>query len=220
MGFKYKKFEVRTGEVVEPTRIRQNMQALAHEINGNLDRENLPEKCIDSEVIAYETFNDIETQASSVHFDMKDKGVQFIEVMSLTLDVPVDCVVIAHFGCYFTWHVDDSTVLDADISGTPKANANWGNFYFDMHHYDEVQEHFADFRLRIQGEDVCKTFSYPFMRQAQSTYMTGALQTVAGQIKVSVEAKIFRNNLGKIEESEAFYYTIRERNLVVQAKKR
>ena len=58
------------------------------------------------------------------------------------------------------------------------------------------------------------------MRQAQSTYMTGALQTVAGQIKVSVEAKIFRNNLGKIEESEAFYYIIRERNLVVQAKKR
>ena len=217
MGFKYKKHEVRTGEVVEPTRIRENMQTLAHEINGNLDRENLPLKCIDSEVLAYETFNDIETQAASAHFEMKDKGVQFVEVMSLTLDVPVDCVVIAHFGCYFTWHIDSSTVLDGYASGS---DTNWGNFYFSMHHYDEVQEHFADFRLRVQGEDVCKTFSYPFMRQAQSTYMTGALQTVAGQIKVSVEAKIFRNNLGKIEESEAFYYIIRERNLVVQAKKR
>ena len=219
MGFKYKKFEVRTGEVVEPTRIRQNMQTLAHEINGNLDRENLPEKGIGSNLIDYETFNHIETDASSAHFDMKDKGVQFVEVMSMTLDVPVDCVVVAHFGCYFTWHIDDSSKLDGYLGGTT-ISTNWGNYFFDMNDYHEVQEHFADFRLRIQGEDVCKTFSYPFMRQAQSTYMTGALQAVAGQIKVSVEAKIFRNNLGKIEESEAFYYRIRERNLVVQAKKR
>ena len=42
MGFKYKKFEIRTGEVIEPNRIRENMQTLAHEINGSLDRENLP----------------------------------------------------------------------------------------------------------------------------------------------------------------------------------
>ena len=217
MGFKYKKFEVRTGEVVEPTRIRQNMQTLAHEINGNLDRENLPEKGIGSNLIDYETFNTIETQASLTDFEMKDKGVQFVEVMSMTLDVPVDCVVVAHFGCYFIWEIDSTSVLDSYESGV---STNWGNYFFDMNDYHEVQEHFADFRLRIQGEDVCKTFSYPFMRQSQSTYMTGALQAVAGQIKVSVEAKIFRNNLGKIEESEAFFYTIKDRNLVVQAKKR
>ena len=128
MGFKYKKFEVRTGEVVEPTRIRQNMQTLAHEINGNLDRENLPEKGIEPEVIEYETFNAIETDGSSAHFDMKDKGVQFVEVMSITLDVPVDCVVVAHFGCYFTWHLDDSSKLDGYLGGTT-ISTNWGNFF-------------------------------------------------------------------------------------------
>ena len=58
------------------------------------------------------------------------------------------------------------------------------------------------------------------MRQAQSTYMTGALQISAGQIKVSVDAKLFRNNLGSIEASKAFYYIIKDRNLVIQAKKR
>ena len=216
MGFKYKKFEMRPGEVVEPTRIRQNMQTLAHEINGNLDRDNLPEKGIDSNLIDYETFNDIETQGSSLPFSMEDKGVQFVEVMSITLDVPVDCVVVAHFGCFFTWH-EDSTLLEEEQAG---AGTNWYNYFFNMHHYDEIQEHFADFRLRIQGEDVCKTFSYHFMRQSQSTYMTGALQAVAGQIKVSVEAKLFRNNLGKIEKSQVFFYRIQHRNLVVQAKKR
>ena len=220
MGFKYKKFEVRDGEVVEPTRVRENMQALAHEINGNLDRENLSEKCIDSEVIAYEIFNKLKNtgvSGSANDFSMEEKPIQFIEVISLTIDVPVDCVVVAHFGAYWTWELANSTILDSRVSG---ASADWGNGIFDLDGYDEVQEHFADFRLRINGEDVCKTFSYPFMRQSQSTYMTGALQSVAGQIKVSLEAKMFRNNKGRIEASEVFYYIIKDRNLIVHAKKR
>lgn len=219
MGIKYKKWEVRTGEVVEPTRIRQNMQALAHEINGNLDRENLPEKCIDSEIIATETFNDIRTsfvQGTANNFSMQNKGINFVEVMSLTIDVPVDCVIIAHFGCYFTWE-EDATELQELVSG---AETRWTNHHFKHDDYNAVQEHFADFRLRINGEDVCKTFSYPFMRQSQSTYMTGALQVSAGQIKVSIDAELFRNNLGTIEASKAFYYVVKDRNLVIQAKKR
>jgi hypothetical protein len=220
MGFKYKKFEVRTGEVVEPTRIRENMRTLAHEINGNLDRENLPEKCIDSNIIAYETFNDLKTTAafgSSNDFSMEGNGIQFEEVMSLTLDVPVDAVVLAHFGCYFTW-VGDNAKLNTLVSGL---GTNWTTKdWFPYADYFDTQEHFADFRLLINGEDVCKTFSYPFLRQSQSTYMTGALQVSAGQVKVSVEAKLFRNNKGRTEASTLFYYLIKDRNLVIHAKKR
>ena len=92
MGIKYKKWEVRTGEVVEPTRLRQNMQALAHEINGNLDRENLPEKCIDSEIIATETFNDIRSAYATLDESMENKGVQFVEVMSRSTSQTSGCV--------------------------------------------------------------------------------------------------------------------------------
>ena len=219
MGIRYKKWEVRTNEVVEPTRISQNMRALAHEVNGNLDRENLPEKCIDSEVIATETFNDIRTShafGSTYAHSMEGGPSHFVEVMSLTIDVPVDCVVIAHFGCYFLWEAN-STELNELVS---TAGARWANHHFDNDDYYEVQEHFADFRIRINGEAVCKTFSYPFMRQAQSTYLTGAQIVSAGQIKVSVDARLFRNNLGAIEASKAFYYVVKDRNLVIQAKKR
>ena len=219
MGIKYKRWEVRTGEVVEPSRIRKNMQTFAHEINGNLDRENLSEKCIDTEVIAIETFNDMRNsfaRGSAEDFSMEDKAVEFTEVMSQTIDVPVDCVVIAHFGCYFTWEEDATELAILQVA----ADTNWSNHIFENDHYDEVQEHFADFRLRINGEDVCKVFSYPFMRQSQSTYMTGVLQVSAGQIKVSVDAKLFRNNKGALEASKAFYYKIMDRNLVTQVKKR
>ena len=133
------------------------------------------------------------------------------------MDVPVDCVVVAHFGCYFTW-VGDNAKLEDEVTGL---GTNWTTLdWFPYADYFDVQEHFADFRLLINGEDVCKTFSYPFLRQSQSTYMTGALQVSAGQIKVSVEAKLFRNDKGKIEASNLFYYIIKDRNLVMQAKKR
>tara|TARA_R110000824_G_scaffold78252_3_gene197652 strand:- start:429 stop:1127 length:699 start_codon:yes stop_codon:yes gene_type:complete len=232
MGFKYKKFEVRTGEVVEPTRVRENMQTLAHEINGNLDRENLPEKCIDSDSIALETFNDIRhlwvviqtsgtssTSNTDKMFTMQNAGNQFVEFMSTTIDVPVDCVVVAHFGAYWEWVgvSSEMDLLDADGS----SSSNWTTLDgFDDNDYGNVQEHFADFRLRINGEDVCKTFSYPFIRKKQGGYMTGALQVSAGQIKISVEVKQFRNDLGTLEASKAFYFKIKDRQLLVQGKKR
>ena len=163
-----------------------------------MDRENLSEKCIDTEVIAIETFNDMRNsfaRGSANDFSMKDKAVEFTEVMSQTIDVPVDCVVIAHFGCYFTWEEDATELAILQVA----ADTNWSNHIFENDHYDEVQEHFADFRLRINGEDVCKVFSYPFM---------------------SVDAKLFRNNKGALEASKAFYYKIMDRNLVTQVKKR
>lgn len=217
MGFKYKHFEVRSGEVVEPSRIRKNMQTLAHEINGNLDRENLPEKCIDSEVIPFNTFNKVKTSFATSTFSMQNKPIQFVELMTITLDVPVDCVIIAHFGCSFAWFSSDDTLLHAASSG---ADLLWNSFQFDYIDYAEVFEHFADFRLTINGEDVCKTLRYPFLRQKQSAYLTGVLQVVAGQVVVSVEAKLSKDKKGKISSSEIFHYEVNNRNLVVQAKKR
>ena len=50
--------------------------------------------------------------------------------------------------------------------------------------------------------------------------MMGSLQVSAGQVRVSVEAKLLRDNLGQIESSEHMYFTIKDRNLITIAKKR
>ena len=152
---------------------------------------------------------------------MKEKASHFHEVMRLDIDVPVDCVIVAHFGCWFQW----TAVLDelkAELSGTGTTihTAYDTNHLVDDDHYDDLQEHFADFRLRVNGEDVCKTFSYSFLRQSQGTYLTGTLPVSAGVIEVTLDARIYRNNLGKIEQSKFFYYDIHDRNLHVHAKKR
>ena len=222
MGFKYKKFEVRSGEVVEPNRIRENMQTLAHEINGSLDRENLPEKCISTDMIKSQTFNDMLTSHSFSVYSTENQSNRFEELMSKEVDVPVDCVVIAHFGTYWDWHLaTDSAgnfILDT-VAGTT-VSTNWNNHIVDLDHYDEIQEHFVEYRLRINGETVCNAPRYSFLRQNQSTYLTGTLQCVAGKIKVSVDVKMYRDNLGTREASTGLYVKVRDRNLVIQAKKR
>ena len=43
MAFKYVPYTFRDGEIIEPTRVLENMRVLATEFNGKLDRDNLPE---------------------------------------------------------------------------------------------------------------------------------------------------------------------------------
>ena len=115
---------------------------------------------------------------------------------------------------------DSAGAYIIDIVAGVTVSTNWLNHYFDKNHYDDTQEHFLDFRLRINGEDVCNAPRYPFMRQKQSTYMTGSQIAVAGLVKVSVDVRMYRNDLGKREASTGFYADIKDRNLVVHAKKR
>lgn len=222
MGFKYKKFEVRDGEVIEPTRIRENMRTLAHEFNGSLDRENLPIEGVSSDMINFNTFNFIKNSVSTSNFSTENQANTFVELISEEINVPVDSIIVAHFGTFWEWELaqDSAGAYIIDTVAGVTVSTNWLNHYFDKNHYDDTQEHFLDFRLRINGEDVCNAPRYPFMRQKQSTYMTGTLITVAGLVKVSVDVRMYRNNLGKREASTGFYANIKNRNLVIQAKKR
>ena len=110
MGFRYRKYTFRPNEVIEPTRLRDNMQALGHELNGNLDRENLPMKGITSSSIALETFNDIvifpgnplslagNTSSSSA------TPSSFQTILKTDIEVPVDAVIILYYSGRMAWN--------------------------------------------------------------------------------------------------------------------
>ena len=48
MGFRFIKHTFEDGQVIDATKVVENMKVFAHEINGNLDRENLPLEAINS----------------------------------------------------------------------------------------------------------------------------------------------------------------------------
>ncbi len=100
MGFRYRKYTFRPNEVIEPTRLRDNMQALGHELNGNLDRENLPMKGITSSSIALETFNDVIVFPGSP-LSLAGNALQssttpssYQTILNTDIEVPVDSVII------------------------------------------------------------------------------------------------------------------------------
>ena len=223
MAHRYKKYEVRTGEVIEPTRIRDNMQILGHELNGHVDRDNLPMKAITSKSIVDDAFNIVETVAfDSISVPLEDQPIHYVDVQALkiTVDVPVDCVIIGHFGAWFEW--ETLAALDDDLftlGATIKTRYDSLNA-FGEGHYQEAQEHFIDFRMMVNGEDICQTFSFPFVRQSQSVYMTGAIPVAAGSIELKIQARMYRDNLGQREVIRGFKVTIRNRNLILHAKKR
>ena len=228
MAIRYKKFEARTGEVVEPTRIRDNMQSLGHELNGNIDRDNLPEKGITSTSIADESFNLIKNYAvriltplGATNIDLKDKPIHYFDLpdVSLTADIPVDCVVVAHFGAWFQWGL--LAAIDETLVNGSSINTNWSNnYYLGDQHYEEAQEHFIDFRLLVNGESICESFSFSFLRESQSVYLTGAIPVSAGKVELKVQARLYRDNLGKREAIRSFKCIIKDRNLILHAKKR
>lgn len=228
MGFKYKKFEIRSGEVVEPTRIRDNMQSFAHEINGNIDRENLPLACIDNDSIVNGTFNSISTSfstgSSADAIILTDLPAQFTELtdMTLTKDVPVDCLVVVHWGAHFEWIYDTAALLATFPASGGTAFANWtSQDFFSATHYDLSGNFYLDFLLKINGQTVSQCLRNPFFKKIHSGYMTGALPVTAGQATVSVEAKLYRNEYGKgITKCKEFDVHIFSRNLIVQLKKR
>ena len=221
MGFKYKKFELREGEVLEPHRLRENMQTLAHEINGKIDRENLPLGCIKEKMVADKTFNEVifEGRSSSAGqiYLSSEKTTQYESVLSKTIEVPVDGIVIVHYGAFFEWDMRDRTALHdlhADFA------TDWDAHFVEQEAYSKVNDNSLDFRLRINGEDVCEAKQFSFLRQKNSVYLCGCLPSVAGQVTVTVEVKSYQQ-IGDIQKQlSLFDAEIKNDNIVIQIKKR
>ena len=236
MGFKYRKHEFRANEVVEPTRIRDNMQTLGNEFNGQLDRENLPVACIDSGSIKRGTFNRIlqtvGDTSNKVSFSRTDSSgnvstlghTSFETIDEIKTDIKVDSVVVVHYGGQVNWKAVESE-FDSLLAGSGALPAGaLFNSKFSMveSNYADgrIVEHCANFRLTINGEVVCQVDNLSFLRTTHSIYMTGSLPVSAGSVEVKCEGMLFKTENGVRVASQALYFEVNHRNLLVHIKKR
>ena len=237
MGFKFRKHKFRTGEVIEPTRIRENMQTLAHEFNGNLDRENLPMFGLGSKSIKAGAFNRIvqrtgdetdkvsfyeeKTSIGSLTSKTSTKVTSYQPVMEIRTDVKVDSVIVAHFGGTIEWLGMGSEMND--ITGDATTNDHFNDKHTvasgDFAH-NKLREYVASFRLRINGETVCEVQDFSFLRQLPGVYLTGSLPVSAGSVQVIIEGRLFKDADGIELQSEALAFDVTDRNLLAHIKKR
>ena len=103
MAFKYKIHEFRPNEVIDPIKITENMRTLTNEINGNLDRDNLPEGGIVTDMIKNNATSIIHDEKDTTATPISRSSITFEPLLSKTYTMQHDGVVFVHFGINFVW---------------------------------------------------------------------------------------------------------------------
>ena len=240
LGFKYRKHIFQTNEVVTSERVLENMRGLANEINGSLDRENLPISAISTAIVKDETFNTIIHTAIATGFDITGGGFKELTGMKVNKKLNTDALVIAHFGGRFEW-VPIDALLDLVLTESiPTASAAHiaaiRNRYKDdmsksydqdptpayrtTDDYHELKEFYVSFEIRVNGNVIAKSENNIMFRKRFHVSLTGAAPVPSGDLNVQVYAVLRRNRFGKIEDVNAFKVTVGSRAIVTEIKTR
>jgi len=102
MSFRYRERTVVDGEAIDPYDLNENVNALVGELNGKLDRDNLPERAISENMIKNQVFNIINQETKTGNTDMIDSDGNTIatnfDVHEVTYDFEEDGVLTVHIG--------------------------------------------------------------------------------------------------------------------------
>ena len=102
MSFRYRERTVVDGEAIDPHDWRENINALVGELNGKLDRDNIPERGIESRMVIQGTFNQVKQSTDTTTRDFKDANGDALktvfDVHEQSYDFDEDGVLTVHIG--------------------------------------------------------------------------------------------------------------------------
>ena len=206
MAFIYRQNRVDTGDAIDPQDWLETQSAMVGEFNGNLDRDNLPENVITTEMIKNEQFNRIfyhriePKNKVEVGIDQTNWRAPF---QTIEFDAPTDGVVIVHWGGTWNWALTSTLMSHGS----------------QTHHALPFMA--AWFRVKVNGIVVSNSIMNSWFRKYDSTYMTGVLPVVPGRVVVDIQARNvehdFTNSPAQTRPSDT-PYTITTSELLVQYK--
>jgi hypothetical protein len=102
MSFRYRERTVVDGEAIDPHDWRENINSLVGELNGKLDRDNIPERSIESRMVVQGTFNQVKQSTDSTIRDYKDDNGDALktvyDVHEVNYDFEEDGILTVHIG--------------------------------------------------------------------------------------------------------------------------
>ena len=128
MSFRYRERTVVDGEAIDPHDWRENINSLVGELNGKLDRDNIPERSITTEMIKKETFNTVLQSTIAGFRDMVDSNgnalTSVFDVHIVEYKFEEDGVLTVHMGGRFESpnHTFPSSTDDIKINLTCTVN--------------------------------------------------------------------------------------------------
>ena len=234
MGYKIIPHTFRDDSSVSAERVLENMRAIASEVNGNLDRENIPKDGITTAMIKPEAFNTIVHNTESTTNSIVAGGWQEVDAsnMSINIHSNEDVVLVVNWGCTYEWvasSVGLAALLDDDYgSGAGVILKAWwdadempteeSTVFEDS--YSQLLEIYCDFELRANGHVFAKSEFNSVFRKKHSPSMVGAINVPAGEINISVHARLRRVVGIQVSDVDAFTLNIGSRSIVAEIKRR
>ena len=207
MAFKYVPHTFRDGEIIEPTRVLENMRVLASEFNGKLNRDNFPEEVITDEMMKPNAVLEI-TQSSALGFGdplepnpnsiLQSKGEmdwdKFL-IAEKTLSITHDSLLIVSFNCELRWIFKNDDNIVTSSSAVNDFGPDMGRAALGTSSSTTRGQCFIE--LRVNGELISESSNHTFLRQLDSVFVSGATPVLAGDVVIDVKARIVTTDQNK-----------------------
>lgn len=199
MGQRYRFAYTENGDVLDPSQWIEDNNELASEFNGYLDRDNFGQATIVQAEITSNTFTKVEAFDSATVFTPDKTSITWqggtgnnaFGIFQETVTCTVDCLLVSEVTLTWdwdnggSWSLDNATVFPGGggagggpvASGTPTALSTFAT--------DTVQ-----FRITVDGIEVCRTGLFDDTHQQYGTYLVGAIPVTAGTHIVAVECAL------------------------------
>ena len=200
MAFKYRQVNPQTGDIVDVNDLNVNNREFVNEMNGFLDRDNIPYNAISARRVTRHAFN-------AIHFDriIEHQSQNFVTTTTDTVipKTSKTCVISSNLT---SWQnksdANNNQMLnaisfEADCDGL--VICEWtGNFRFG-HSRTQTQSagvnynipQVVEFRILINGIEVTKLTRIPDSPSVNAQAMYGAIPVPAGEIRIIVEARTY-----------------------------
>jgi hypothetical protein len=229
MAFKYKKHEFQDNEVIDPIKITENMRTLANEINGNLDRDNLPMKCISSSMLADNCTSSIvsfhDNVVNNSDLMLKNSSTSWEPCLTKTYTMQHDGVIFVHYGCEVEWFLDDTALNRINFNDSPintdstEFVAQWetGGNLRGANYY--ITGNFViEFQITVNGIIISQSGQFDFARRQIGVYLSGVLPVSAGSTDIRILRRVrrilFKNEITEEKVAATFYPQINRHQMV------
>jgi len=210
MAFKYRQAFFENGDIIDARDWNRNVAEFADELNGYLDRDNLPPVAFTHEHIKTKAFNEFYSSIANTTAEHRtingnittwqsesDAGLGF---GALTFASDTDALAVVEWSGSWKWSFTHVDYQWRGVSGYAK----------------NTLEYYVKYRLIVDGMVVATMPNSVWTRAFDSGYMCAAIPLPAGNHKVDIEARIRSKDGGPAYQD----ITLMDRELICWLRKR
>lgn len=166
MAFRYRQITPVTGDIIDPEDWNANVREMVGEFNGHLDRDNLPEQAITTNMCKANTFHTINSDFK-LTTKLQASTQDYVKVNRIEFQSQSDGVVICEWSAQWQF---------SDVKNS----------------IETTDSNVVTVRILVNGNEICRLDQAPDSVKTDSGWIVGALDVPAGYLRIETEAKLER----------------------------